>query len=311
MADLICNVIRRYRYDSMRRVDTIDGRRYVNQDGLALPSVTTILDATKNKAQLQEWQQKVGDEEAERVRREAASVGTYMHAFIEGHVKNRPIAAAKTWIQLKGYRMGAALMEKFFPNLDEIWGNEVMVHYKDRYAGTTDLVGVYKGKPSIIDFKQSNKMKKREWLDDYFHQLTAYGGAHNWQHNTEIRQGVILMASQDGGLQEFLLVDREFDHFLHSWNQKVIQAALAPRVVAITGSGNLEEIESKTADTPLQTAEPSATEEGSALQGSGQEHEKVQEQQELAQPVVAVGFRRVEQPEQATAHPESSAPQPQ
>lgn len=297
MANLICNTIRRYRYDTLQRLDTPDGRRYVNQEGMALPSVTTILDATKAKAKLEEWQNKVGTEEANKIRESAANVGTWMHSFIESHIKDRPVRAARTWDQLKGFRMGSALMEKFFPNIDEIWGNEVTVHYADKYAGTTDLVGVYRGKPSIIDFKQSNKMKKREWLDDYFHQLTAYAQAHNWQHGTEIRQGVILMASQDGGLQEFLLVDREFDHFQHGWNLKVTQAALAPRVVAVKGSGNLAETESKTADTSLLQAEQASL-EGLEPEHSGLKNDLEPGKEPSDQRVSAVGFRQTEQVEQ-------------
>lgn len=294
MADLICNVVRRYRYDTLQRIDTPDGRRYVNQEGIGLPSVTTILDATKAKAKLEEWQNKVGIEEANRIRESAANVGTWMHSFIESHIKDRPIRAARVWDQLKGFRMGASLIEKFFPNIDEVWGNEVMVHYSDKYAGTTDLVGIYRGKPSIIDFKQSNKMKKREWLDDYFYQLTAYAQAHNWQHGTEIRQGVILMASQDGGLQEFLLVDREFDHFQHGWNLKVTQAALAPRVVAVKGLESPEGTESRTADTFLLQAEQAFL-EGLEPEHSGLKNDSEPGKEASDQQVSAVGFRQVEQ----------------
>lgn len=221
MADLIFNTVRRYHYETLKRIDTDNGRRYVNRFDEALPSVTTILDFTKDKTKLDEWKQRVGDEEAERIRTSAAAVGTAMHAFIEGHIKNRPIRPAKNWNQLKGFRMGSSLMETYFEHLEEVWGNEVMVFKRGKYAGTTDLVGVYKGKPSIVDFKQTNKMKKREWIDDYFIQLAAYAGAHNDQHGTNIRDGVILMASQTGECQEFIITGREFDSYLDQWNAKV------------------------------------------------------------------------------------------
>jgi len=227
MADLIFNIQRRFRYDVLKQVDTPNGRRYVDAEtGLALPSVTTILDKTKNKAALEEWAQRVGREEAEVRRQTSAAIGTAMHLFLEAQIKQRPLWPATLKTQLLGYRMGANLLDKFHVKLDEVWGNEVKVHFMDRYAGTTDLVGIYNGKPSIIDFKQADKMKKREWLGDYFLQLAAYARAHNWQHATNIRQGVILMASHDGGLQEFLLLDREFDHYLHSWDFKVAEAGL-------------------------------------------------------------------------------------
>jgi ATP-dependent exoDNAse (exonuclease V) beta subunit len=221
MADLIFNIVRRYHYETLKRIDTDNGRRYVNRFDEALPSVTTILDFTKDKTKLDEWKQRVGDEEAERIRISAAAVGTAMHSFIEGHIKNRPIRPAKNWNHLKGFRMGSSLMETYFEHLEEVWGNEVMVFKRGKYAGTTDLVGVYKGKPSIVDFKQTNKMKKREWVDDYFMQLAAYAGAHNDQHGTNIRDGVILMASQTGECQEFIITGREFDHYLDLWRAKV------------------------------------------------------------------------------------------
>jgi hypothetical protein len=221
MADLMINVVRRYKYETLTRQDLPHGRRYVNRHGEHLPSVTTILDFAKDKTKLIEWAQRVGEEEAERIKNEAAAVGTSMHAFIESHIKSRPIKPARNFLQLKAYRMGASLMEAYLHELNEVWGNEVMVYQRGKYAGTTDLVGVFRGEPSIIDFKQANKMKKREWIDDYFVQLTAYAAAHNEMYGTEIRQGVVLMASQDGLLKDFVICGREFDSYLDQWNAKV------------------------------------------------------------------------------------------
>lgn len=221
MADLMINVVRRYRYETLTRQDLPEGRRYVNRHGESLPSVTTILEKTKDKSKLIDWVNRVGEEEAERVRTSAASVGTSMHAFIEACIKNRPIQPAKYLWQAKAYRMAAGLMEQYFGDLDEVWGNEVMVYRRGLYAGTTDLAGKFRGQESIVDFKQSNKMKRREWIEDYFIQLAAYASAHNEMHNTRIRQGVILMASQDGQFQDFILCGREFDHYLDLWNAKV------------------------------------------------------------------------------------------
>ena len=198
MADLIIKTVKRYRYPALIRQDFPEGRRYVNDHGEKLPSVTTILEATKDKSKLQEWINKVGEEEAERIKNDAAKVGTAMHAFIESHIKMRPVPCAKYFWQIKAYRMAAGLMETYFPNLNEVWGNEVMLYKQGIYAGTTDLVGIYEDEPAIVDFKQTNKMKKREWIDDYFIQLTAYAHAHNEQFGTDIRKGVVLMAAQDG-----------------------------------------------------------------------------------------------------------------
>lgn len=225
MADLMINLVKRYRYESLTREDSDTGRRYVNRHGEALPSVTTILEKTKDKTKLIEWVNRVGEAEAERIKNDAAAVGTAMHAFIEATIKRRPIAYPKYYWQAKAYRMAAGLVETFFPHLDEVWGNEVMVYSRGRYAGTTDLTGRYKGQDSIVDFKQSLKMKRRDWIDDYFIQLTAYASAHNEMYNTRIRQGVILMASQTGEFQEFILAGRDFDHYLDLWNARVVAAA--------------------------------------------------------------------------------------
>lgn len=221
MASLMINTVRRHRYETLTRQDLPEGRRYVNRHGEKLPSVTTILEKTKDRTKLIEWINRVGEEEAERIKRQAASIGTAMHAYIESHIKMRPVNPAKYDWQYKAYRMAASLMEAFFPELNEVWGNEVMVYKRGVYAGTTDLVGVYREQPSIIDFKQANKMKKREWIDDYFVQLTAYAAAHNEMYGTEIRQGVVLMASHDGLLKEFVICGREFDSYLDQWNAKV------------------------------------------------------------------------------------------
>ena len=223
MANLMINLIRRHKYETLTRQDLPEGRRYVNRHGEKLPSVTTILDKTKDRTKLIEWINRVGEQEAERIKRDAAAVGTSMHAYIESHVKMRPVPPAKYAWQYKAYRMAASLMEAYFPELDEVWGNEVMVYRRGIYAGTTDLVGVFRGSPSIVDFKQTNKMKKREWIDDYFIQLTAYAAAHNEMYGTDIRQGVVLMASQDGILKDFVICGREFDAYLDQWNAKVAE----------------------------------------------------------------------------------------
>jgi genome maintenance exonuclease 1 len=135
---------------------------------------------------------------------------------------NRPLETPRTWLQVRGYRMGYTLIEKFFPHVDEAWGTEIPLIYSGRYAGTSDFIGVYKGKPCIVDFKQTNKMKKRAWIEDYFIQLAAYAVAHNHQHQTEINQGVILMVSQEGEVQEFVSVGREFDIYCDQWWRRVV-----------------------------------------------------------------------------------------
>ena len=209
-------------YPTLKRLDLPTGRVYSLDGNPPVPSVTTILSSTKDKVHLDDWANRVGQEEAERTKNEASLVGTHMHNVVERLLLNRPLETPRTWLQVKGYRMGYTLIEKFFPHVDEAWGTEIPLIYAGRYAGTSDFIGVYKGKACIVDFKQANKMKKRAWIEDYFIQLAAYAVAHNHQHGTQINQGVILMVAQDGEVQEFVSVGREFDGYCDQWWRKVV-----------------------------------------------------------------------------------------
>jgi genome maintenance exonuclease 1 len=209
-------------YPKLQRLDLPTGRVYTLDGNDPVPSVTTILSGTKDKAHLEEWSRRIGEEEAERIKNEAALVGTHMHNVVERLLLNRPLETPRTWLQVRGYRMGYTLIEKFFPHVDEAWGTEIPLIYPGRYAGTSDFIGVYKSKSTIVDFKQANTMKKRAWIEDYFIQLAAYAVAHNHQHGTQINQGVILMVAQNGEVQEFVSVGREFDGYCDQWWRRVV-----------------------------------------------------------------------------------------
>ena len=221
----------RYKYPTLKRVDAPTGRYYQlrgTEDRLS--SVTTILSATKDRGHLDSWAARVGEEEATRIRVDAALVGTHMHSVIERLLLNRDLPPPRTWLAAKGYWMGYKLLEEFFPYVDEVWGSEANVYSNQlRYAGTTDCVGVYRSRlyvgsgprPSIIDFKQANKLKERKWIEDYFVQLASYAVAHNENHGTEINQGVIMMVSQDGQTKEFVSCGREFEGYKDQWKRRV------------------------------------------------------------------------------------------
>jgi len=237
----LINFRSKYIYKKIERIDRSSGRVYrTEHDAVPIPSVTTILDATKDKSSLKTWENQVGKEEADRIRNEAATVGTHMHNVIERLLLNRPLEVPRTWLHVKGYRMGHQLIEHFFPHVDEVWGTEIALWVPNTYAGTSDCIGVYKGKPCIMDFKQTNKPKRREWIEDYFMQLAAYAEAHDRLHGTKMDQGVIMMMSQAGEPQEFITVGREFDAYKDKWwrrveaYQKRSQGLLAPDSSAIT-----------------------------------------------------------------------------
>ena len=216
MVDLI-PINKLYKYASLQRQDLPEGRRYIYGEQ-KLPSVTTILSGTKDMSGLDDWVKRVGEAEADRIKNEASKIGTYLHEVIERMVAYRHLPRPTSWEMCKGYEMGYKIINTYFRNVNEIWGSEVSLYYPEKYAGTTDLVGVYRGKPTIIDFKQSNKPKKRQWIEDYFCQLAAYAMAHDIVHGTNIDNAVVLMAVRsDGSTEEFSTAGREFQGYKDMW----------------------------------------------------------------------------------------------
>jgi len=228
-------ITQRYNYTPINRT-TVDGKRHYSlPNGGKVPSVTTILEATKSDEKrevLANWKKAVGEERARQITTEAANRGTRMHAYLESYILNGDMKelpsnpyAHPSWF------MAAEVILKGLVHVDEFWGSEVPVYYSGLYAGTTDCIGVWKGKPAILDFKQTNKPKKREWIEDYFLQLAAYALAHNDTHGTDINTGVILMAAQPKLLedqsysvpeyQEFVIEGDEFAHWTNEWNKRV------------------------------------------------------------------------------------------
>ena len=213
-----------YHYPPSTR-STTDGLRTYSVGKEKLPSVTTILQATQSeekKASLAKWKAKVGDEQAESIRNTAASRGTNMHLHLERHIFGQGhldmTEEGKT-----AKAMADVLIEKGLGDLSEIWGSEVTLYYPGLYAGATDLGRDYDYEDSIIDFKQSNRPKRREWIEDYCLQMAAYAMAHNQVHRTEITQGVILMCTPDYYFQKFQIKGREFIRYQHQFLEKVDQ----------------------------------------------------------------------------------------
>jgi hypothetical protein len=217
----------KFKYEPIKRVDTPEGRRYATPDGNKLPSVTTILSATQppEKVQaLQEWRKNVGYKRAQEITTEAASRGTRMHKFLEDYIKTGELSASgSNPYSIQSHRMANSIIQQGLCNCDEFWGTEVPLYFPSVYAGTTDLCGIHSGSEAIMDHKQTNKPKKREWIDDYFIQLCAYATAHNEVHGTKIRKGVIFMCDPNAVYQEFILEGSEFDHYQNEWYKKLEQ----------------------------------------------------------------------------------------
>ena len=211
-----------YKYPKSIR-EMVEGKRHYAIDNNKLPSVTTILSATQSQEKqdsLKKWIAKVGEEEAERVKNTAATRGTKMHSILEGYIEDKNILDM-TEEGGEAHRMANTIIDRGLKDLDEIWGSEAVLSYQDRYAGATDLCGIYMGRESIIDFKQSNKPKREEWIDDYYLQSAAYALAHNETYGTEIDQGVILMCTPNCFFQRFIINGRRFREYTKKWKQKV------------------------------------------------------------------------------------------
>ena len=186
-------------------------RKYLFGDK-KLPSVTAILQATKSdedKASLENWRQRVGPAQANKIKIAASNRGTNLHSYIEDFLRGRVNESFfETNEQYKN--MAKEIIYKGIKGkLDEIYGMETTLHYPEKYAGTADLVGVYQGQEAIIDFKQANKPKKIDYIQDYFLQLGAYTLAHNVVYKTNIISGVILMCTVDNFYQEFKIEGSE------------------------------------------------------------------------------------------------------
>jgi genome maintenance exonuclease 1 len=215
----------KFTYLKLTRDESTGKRLYATPTGHKVPSVTTILDKTKpaeSRIALANWRKAVGEAKAQAITTEAANRGTRMHKFLEDWIAGIPLNESITNpFAQQSQKMAKIVIAEGMCNVDEVWGSEVPLYFPELYAGTTDCVGLHKGEEAILDFKQTNKPKKREHIDDYFIQLTAYALAHNEVHGTNIRKGVILMCSKDFEYQEFILEPSDFDYWTERWLKRV------------------------------------------------------------------------------------------
>jgi len=215
----------KYNYPKSTRSIIHGSRHYaVNQE--SLPSVTTILKATESeekKAKLAEWKERVGFKQAEIIKQEASSRGNSMHDYLEKFLLgqlNMDLLGDNTREKM----MADQIIENGLRNkLEEIWGCEATLYYPGKYAGAADCIGVYENKETIIDFKQSNKPKKDEWIEDYYLQCAAYGLAHNTVYGSNISQAVILLCTKDNMFQRFIIDGEKFNDYQKKFLLKVEQ----------------------------------------------------------------------------------------
>ena len=213
-------IVKKYVYPTSTRAK-LDGLRHYTVDGeeQPLPSVTTVLGKTQPKEKqesLDRWRQRVGLREAQRVTRDAAIRGTAMHKYLEDLMRGQR-SLDLTPLGIEATKMAKIIVDRGLNDCSEIYGIEATLYYPGLYAGSVDLVAKYKDKVSIIDFKQTNKPKQREWIGDYFLQMAAYGMAHDAVYGTTIEQGIIMMCSKDGYYQQFMIEGDEFRQAKHNF----------------------------------------------------------------------------------------------
>ena len=211
-----------YTYKKLDRQDGGgQGRVYVDDVGNKIPSVTTILSKTKDMSHLIAWKKRIGEDKAKQITEESAGLGTTMHAHLEAYVLGEQRPGGNNYGRLMAQRMADTVIAEGLIDVDEVWGVESHLYYENLWAGTTDLGGIHQGKPAIMDFKTTIKPKKREWVEDYFLQLSAYIMAHDSMFGTSIERGVIFMVSREFEFQKFIIEGLELEHYKSEWCKRL------------------------------------------------------------------------------------------
>ena len=214
----------KYKYPKSMR-ELIEGKRHYAIDQDKLPSVTTIISATQSaekRQKLADWRKRVGEDSATRIVDSAGARGTAMHKILEEYIKGDGYMDLTT-VGQEAHNMAKVVIEQGLSNVTEVFGLEATLYYPGLYAGATDLIALHKGDLAICDFKQTNKPKKREWIEDYCIQLAAYTMAHNYVYKTNISKGVIMMCSKDNYYQEFIIQGLEMKKYMHQWLKRIDQ----------------------------------------------------------------------------------------
>jgi genome maintenance exonuclease 1 len=225
--------VKRFQYKNCKQInDPVTRKRvYQTPDGETLPSVTTILGATKDMTALNEWKKRVGEAKAQQIVTEASGRGTTMHKNLECFLAGVPRMSGNNLVHQIANKMADVIIENGLSKVNEVWAMEQSLYFPGLYSGTTDLLGVYDGEPAVMDHKQSNKEKKESYVDDYRMQLVAYILAHNNVYGTDIKRGVIFMAVKppeiapgvygESKYQQFDLLPKDFNYWEDQWLNKV------------------------------------------------------------------------------------------
>ena len=216
-------ITNKFNYPELKRINNDLGRFYIDPLNNHVPSVTTVLNnISDKKTSLDQWRNRVGDVEADRVMKEATDIGSMVHLSLENYLNDiDDNIFTDDSLGNMAKKMSEKLISDALINKSNVYGLEVHLVLDKLYAGTADCVGVIDGKDTIIDFKTSKRIKKKEWIDDYFLQGCAYANAHNVMFDTNISQVAILMVDRDLMYKKFIIKGAEFDHFTNIWKKKL------------------------------------------------------------------------------------------
>ena len=216
-------LVSKYEYPKLKRVTAKSGQRqYTGEDNNPVPSVTTILSATGDKTALINWRKRVGEAEATRISTESAGLGTKVHNALEKYILQEEYEIkGNNHISLMAKTMVNEMIDKGLSKVNEIYGVEVGLIAQGLYAGTSDAIGIYEGDEAIIDFKTAKKIKKREWIEDYFMQGCAYALAHNEMFGSNIQTVAILMIDREGKYADFVIEGEEFNDYCDKWSSRL------------------------------------------------------------------------------------------
>ena len=209
----------KYNYVDGKQINEDSGRIY-DVAGYRLPSVTSILSRTKDQGFLKQWKAKVGEAEAERIKNLSSVRGTAMHKYLESYIQEIGYEDL-TDAGEQARSMAEKVIEIGLAPVDEYYGSEVTMYYPGLYAGQTDLVCMHNGEDAIVDFKQSNRPKKKEWIEDYYLQIAAYAMAHDYVHGSTINKGVIMVCTPDLYYQEFVVDGAELRQYKHKFLKRL------------------------------------------------------------------------------------------
>jgi len=211
----------KYSYTPGQRFEVHGSRQYDFGEG-RLPSVTSILSRTKDQTFLKKWKAKVGEANAEMIKNHSSKRGTAMHKFLEKHIEGVGYDDLTT-LGREARTMAQKIIEDGLSKVTEYYGSEVSLYYQGLYAGSTDLVCMHDGMETIVDFKQSNRPKREEWVEDYYLQIAAYAMAHDHMFGSQIQQGVIMVCTPDLYYQEFKCEGEKMRHYRHEFLKRLSQ----------------------------------------------------------------------------------------